>query len=92
MKENIKIFIIKLFCIVVAIVLVINSTYNLIFADKIEAISQIFSVSENKQDIKNKIRKEINRSLTKEKIFEESDRKLLRKFYLKLKNEFELDK
>ena len=88
-KNNLKIFFIKLVSIVVAIVLIINITYNLILADKMEMINQIFSITEkeNINKIKNKIRIEINKGLQKDKILNEEDKEIILKIYKKIKNE-----
>ena len=71
-------------------IIVINISYNLIFADKLENINKLFSLNnkDNIEQIKNKIRLEIKSSLDKDKILHEEDKILLYKFYLKLKNEF----
>ena len=71
--------------IVFAVIIVLNVSYNLIIAEKIESLKN----KENIQKIKNKIRSEIKSSLDKDKILNKEDKELLYKFYLKLKNEFE---
>lgn len=88
-KNILKIFFIKLVSIVVAIVLIINITYNLILADKMEMINQIFSITkkENINKIKNKIRIEIDKGLQKDKILNEEDKEIILKLYKKIKNE-----
>tara|TARA_B100000579_G_C22083978_1_gene511515 strand:- start:158 stop:454 length:297 start_codon:yes stop_codon:yes gene_type:complete len=88
-KSNIKNFLIKLAAITFAIIVVINVSYNLILADKFEAINKIMNISEkeNIESIKDKIRSEIRSGLEKEKVLKEEDAKLLNKFYKKLKNE-----
>ena len=68
MKSEIKIFLIKLISIVFAIILIINTTYNLIFAEKIESLTKILSFKENKLEIRNKIRSELSKALDKEQI------------------------
>ena len=89
-KTNLKIFFIKLFGIAVSIIIIINITYNLIFAEKLETINKLFNLNdkENIELIKDKIRLEIKSGLDKDKILNEEDKILLYKFYLKLKNEF----
>lgn len=89
MNNEIKIFLIKLISIVFGIILIINSTYNLIFADKIETITKIINLKENREEISNKIRDELRRAIKKEKLFYEEDRELLKKLYQKLKDEFD---
>ena len=87
MKNELKFFFIKLVSIVFAIILIINTTYNLIFASKVEEIFKVL----NKTNLENKIREEINSALEKDRIFYEEDKKLIRKLYLKIKNELESD-
>ena len=89
-RSDLKNFFIKLIAIVFSIIIIINMSYNLIFADKMENINKIFNISkkENIDKIKDKIRLEITSSLDKDKIINEEDKILLYKFYLKLKNEF----
>ena len=89
-KADLKKFFIKLIAIIFAVIIVINISYNLIFADKLENINKLFSLNnkDNIEQIKNKIRLEIKISLDKDKILHEEDKILLYKFYLKLKNEF----
>lgn len=91
MKENfnIKHFLVKLVAITFAIIIVINVTYNLILADKIEGINKILQISkkENITFAKEKIRSEIKSGLEKENILNDKDAKLLLKFYKKLKKE-----
>ena len=90
-KNKIKKFLIKLIAITFAIIIIINTTYNMIFADKLETLNTIFSLNEkeNIDLVKNKIRLEIYKGLEKEKIFSDKDKKLLFKLYIKLKKEFE---
>ena len=89
-KADLKKFFIKLIAIIFAVIIVINISYNLIFADKLENINKLFSLNnkDNIEQIKNKIRLEIKIGLDKDKILHEEDKILLYKFYLKLKNEF----
>ena len=84
-KSDLKKFFIKLIAIIFAVVVVINVSYNLIIAEKLERIGS----KENIELIKNKIRSEIKNGLDKDKILNEEDKVLLYKFYLKLKNEFD---
>ena len=89
-KNEIKKFLIKLAAITFAIIIIINVTYNLILADKMENLNVILSLNkkENIEQIKNKIRVEIKKGLQKDKILEDEDKKLLIDLYNKLKNEF----
>ena len=94
-KTDLKRFFIKLTAITFAIIVIINVTYNLIFAEKLESINKILSLNnkENIELVKNKIRLEMNKGLLKDKIMNDEDRMLFYKFYLKIKNEFqEIDK
>ena len=90
-KNKINKFLIKLIAITFAIIIIINSTYNMIFADKLEKLNKIFSLNEkeNIDLVKDKIRLEISKGLEKEKIFSDKDKKLLLELYKKLKKEFE---
>ena len=89
-KADLKKFFIKLIAIIFAVIIVINISYNLIFADNLENINKLFSLNkkDNIEQIKNKIRLEIKSGLDKDKILNEEDKILIYKFYLKLKNEF----
>ena len=91
-KNNLKIFFIKLFSIVVAIILIINTTYNLIFAEKIDKIIHVLSLSENKNEIKDKIRSEIKKGIKKDKILSDEDRELIQQLYNKVTNELKVNK
>ena len=90
-KTDFKKFFIKLIAITFAIIVIINVTYNLIFAEKLENINKLLSLNnkENIELIKDKIRLEMKRSLLKDKIMNEEDKVLFYKFYLKIKNEFQ---
>ena len=89
-KSNLKIFFIKLIAITFSIIIIINITYNLIFAEKLENINRILSMNkESIELVKGKIRSEINKGLLKDKIMDDEDRILFYKFYLKIKNEFQ---
>ena len=88
---NLKKFFIKLIAITFSIIIIINITYNLIFAEKFENINKLLSINNKKsiEETKDKIRLEIKKGLVKDKILNEKDKKLLYDLYLKLKNEFE---
>ena len=90
-KNTLKIFFIKLIAITFSIIVIINITYNLIFAEKFENINKLLSLN-NKESIelvKDKIRLEMKKGLLKDKIINDKDKILLYKFYLKVKNEFQ---
>ena len=86
---DIKKFIIKLVAITFAIIIIINVTYNLIFADKMENINKILLLNkkENIESVKDKIRSELEQGLQKDQIINDEDKLLIYKFYLKIKNE-----
>ena len=90
-KTDLKGFFIKLAAVTFAIIVIINVTYNLIFAEKLENINKLLSLNnkENIELVKDKIRLEMKRSLLKDKIMNEEDKVLFYKFYLKIKNEFQ---
>ena len=69
-KADLKKFFIKLIAIIIAVIIIINISYNLIFADKLENINKLFSLNnkDNIKLIKNKIRLEIKNGLDKDKI------------------------
>ena len=94
-KKNLKIFFIKLISISIVVVIVINLIFNLIFAERLEKIDKILLLnkSQYRNEIKDKIRKELTKGLNKENAISEEDKVLLYKLYLKLKREFQdLDK
>ena len=89
-KSNLKKFFIKLIAITFSIIIIINVTYNLIFAEKFDTIDKLLSLSdkESVELIKNKIRSEIKKGLLKDKIISDEDKILFYDFYQKIKNEF----
>ena len=94
-RNNLKSFFIKLASISIAIVIVINLLFNLIFAERLEKIDKVLSLDKSKirSEFKQKLRNELSKSLNKENMIAEKDKILLYKLYLKIKEEFEnLDK
>ena len=89
-KSEIKKFLIKLAAITFAIIVIINVTYNLIFAEKLDNINKLLMLNnkESIDNVKDKIRLEIEKGLNKDNILNEEDKILLYKLYLKIKNEF----
>ena len=89
-KSEIKKFLIKLAAITFAIIVIINVTYNLIFAEKLENINKLLMLNnkESIDNVKDKIILEIEKGLNKDNIINEEDKVLLYKLYLKIKNEF----
>ena len=90
-KASLKKFFIKLIAITFSIIIIINITYNLIFAEKLKNIDKLLSLSdkESVELIKNKIRSEMKKGLLKDKIINDEDKILFYKFYQKVKNEFQ---
>ena len=90
-KPNLKIFFVKLVAISLAIIIITNVTYNLIFADKLDMINKLLTLNEkeNIEKVKDKIKLEIEKGLSKEKILKKEDAKLLKKFYIKVKKELD---
>ena len=94
-QKNLKRFFIKLISISIASVIVINLLFNLIFAERLEKFDRVFSIgrSDIRYGLQEKIRNELNDSLSKENILYEEDKILLYKLYQKLIREFkDLDK
>ena len=85
-QTDLKKFIIKLIAITFAIIIIINVTYNLIFADKLENINKILLLNkkENIESVKDKIRSELKQGLEKDQIINDEDKLLIYKFYLKI--------
>ena len=83
-QTDLKKFIVKLAAITFAIIIVINVTYNLIFADKLENINKILLLNkkENIESLKDKIRSELKQGLEKDQILNKEDKILIYKFYL----------
>ena len=90
-QKNLKIFFIKLISITFSIIIIINATYNLILADKIENLNKLLQLNkkENIDSLKNKIRSEIQSGLEKDNLLSEQDKILIYKFYRKIKKEFD---
>ena len=94
-QNNLKSFFIKLASVSVAIVIVINLLFNLIFAERLEKIDKILSLDKSKirSEFKQKLRSELSKGLNKENMIAEEDKILLYKLYLKIIKEFDnLDK
>ena len=94
-QNNIKLFFIKLISISIAALIIVNLTFNIIFAERLEKIDKILLLNNNqfRLKIKEKIKNELTDSLNKENILYEEDKILLYKLYQKLIREFQdLDK
>ena len=86
-QRGYKSFFVKLVSISIAIVIIINLIFNLIFSERLEKMDKFFSLD------RNKIRSELSKGLNKENMIAEEDKIILYKIYLKIKREFEdLDK
>ena len=94
-QNDIKLFFIKLISISIAVFIIVNLIFNIIFAERLEKIDKILLLdkSQFRHEIKEKIISELTTNLNKENMLYEEDKILLYKIYLKLKKEFEdLDK
>ena len=94
-QKSLKSFFIKLISISIAVFIIVNLIFNIIFAERLEKIDRFFMIgrSDVRNDMQGKIRKELNDSLNKENLLYEEDKILLYKLYQKLKKEFQdLDK
>jgi|TARA_Y100000294_G_scaffold144032_1_gene138818 hypothetical protein len=90
-RKSLKIFFIKLISISIAILILVNLIFNLLFAERLEKIDKILLLNKNafRNDIKDKIREELNSGLNKENLIYKEDKILLYKLYQKLKKEFQ---
>ncbi len=90
-QNNLKIFFIKLIAVTFSIIIIINVTYNLILADKLENINTLLQLNkkENIDSVKNKIRSEIRSGLEKDTLLNKEDKILIYKFYKKIEKEFD---
>ena len=86
MKENLRSFFIKLFAISIAVIIIINLIFNILLGERLEKIDKIISLgnSSTRNDIKLKIRSELNKGLDKENIFSNEDKVLIYKIYKKI--------
>ena len=86
MKENLRSFFIKLFAISVAVIIIINLVFNILLGERLEKIDKIISLgdSSTRNDVKLKIRSELNKGLDKENIFSKEDKVLIYKIYKKI--------
>ena len=89
-KNEFKHFLYKLISISIAIVIVFNLLFNLIFAERLEKLDLLFSLDDNnvRSKFSNKIRNELKKGLEKDNIFYEDDKILIYKLYKKIVNEF----
>ena len=91
MKENLRPFFIKLIAISIAVIIIINLIFNILLGERLEKIDKIISLgdSSTRNDVKLKIRSELNKGLDKENIFSKEDKVLIYKIYQKIQKEFE---
>jgi hypothetical protein len=95
MKENLKSFFVKLVAISITVIIVINLIFNILLGERLEKIDKIMSLSDStsRDEVRKKIRSELNKGLKKDYIFLEEDKILIYKIYKKIKKEFsELEK
>ena len=90
-QKDLKIFFIKLISISIVILIMISLIFNLFIAERLEKIDKILLLNKNqyRNEIKEKIREELNSGLNKENLIYEEDKILLYKLYQKLKKEFQ---
>ena len=91
MKVNLRPFFIKLIAISIAVIIIINLIFNILLGERLEKIDKIISLgdSSTRNDVKLKIRSELNKGLDKENIFSKEDKVLIYKIYKKIQKEFE---
>ena len=90
-QKSLKIFFIKLISVSIVILIMTNLIFNLFIAERLEKIDKILLLNKNqyRNEIKEKIREELNSGLNKENLIYEEDKILLYKLYQKLKKEFQ---
>ena len=90
MKENLRSFFIKLFAISIAVIIIINLIFNILLGERLEKIDKIMSLNDStsREEVRKKIRSELNKGLEKDYIFSEEDRVLIYKIYKKIQKEF----
>ncbi len=86
-EYSLKPFFIKLISIVISIIIILNVCYNLFLSERLEKIDKIL-LMDNEQ-FRNKLRKELNRAIDKDIFIPIEDKKLILKFYKKIRKEFE---
>lgn len=88
--HNLKSFFIKLVSISIAIIVIVNVVFNLIFAERLAKIDKIFSILEvpERKNLKNNIINELEKGLEKDHLINIEDKKIIFKVYKKIKEEF----
>lgn len=93
-----KIFFIKLIAITISIIIIINTLFNIFFAEKFEVVQRIISLNkpENFNSLTTILRtaaiKQIQTELKKDKILTAEEVDLINKFSEKIKKELEKSK
>ena len=90
-QKSLKIFFVKLISTSIVIIIVVNLIFNLIFAERLEKLDKILLLdrSDVRQDMRSKIRNELNDALKKDNLIYEEDKILLYKLFQKIKKEFQ---
>ena len=89
--KNLKVFFIKLISISIAIIIIINTLFNLLLSERFKQIDSLLLLTnvDNRQEYGDKLRESLNDLLEKDNLIYEEDKVLLYKLYKKLKSEFE---
>ena len=92
-EKNLKIFFIKLVSIFLFAVLLTSFIFNTFIGNKLDKITTILELSEknNRDQLKEKIRKEISNSLEKDRILSIEDSELIKKFIKKIIKEIDIN-
>jgi len=86
-NKGLKVFFIKLISISIAVVILINVFFNLLIQENFGYIISLKDL-ENRKELGNEIREDMQALLKKDKLLKEEDKILLYKLYRKLKSEF----
>lgn len=93
-----KVFFIKLIAITISIIIIINTLFNIFFADKFEVVQRIISLNKPENFdhltiiLKTAAIKQIQTELKKDKILTAEEVDLINKFSEKIKKELEKSK
>ena len=89
--KNLKVFFIKLISISIAIIIIINTLFNLLLSERFKQIDSLLLLTnvDNRQEYGDKLRENLNDLLEKDNLIYEEDKVLLYKLYKKLESEFE---
>ncbi len=88
--NSLKIFFIKLVSISIAIIIIINTLFNILLSDKLEKIDKLMLLSEvqERKELGDELRNSLNDLLKKDNLINKEDKVLLYRLYKKLKSEF----